>query len=132
MGARTTQILGQPSAHAAGLTRRSLRALKHDPEARQCSPRPLSGEGTKSKSVIDLDQGRAAISCIQMLLENGVRKTMTMKARLSELERRHHKLESEIADALARSSTDDLKIVELKRQKLHLKDEMERLRHERS
>jgi hypothetical protein len=30
---------------------------------------------------------------------------------------------------LAHSSTDDLTIVELKRQKLHVKDEIERLQH---
>jgi hypothetical protein len=39
-------------------------------------------------------------------------------------------LEKEIADALTHSSTDDLKIVELKRQKLHLREEIERLRHD--
>ena len=55
---------------------------------------------------------------------------MTIKAHLVELERRHHALEREIADALAHSSTDDLKIVELKRQKLQLKDEIEHLRHD--
>ena len=47
-----------------------------------------------------------------------------------ELARRHRVLEREIADALAHSSTDDLKIVKLKRQKLLLKDEIERLRHD--
>jgi len=55
---------------------------------------------------------------------------MTMRAHVAELERRHHKLEKEISDALAHNSTDDLKIVELKRQKLHLKDQIERLQHE--
>jgi hypothetical protein len=55
---------------------------------------------------------------------------MTIKAHLMELARRHRVLEREIADALAHSSTDDLKIVELKRQKLLLKDEIERLRHD--
>ena len=55
---------------------------------------------------------------------------MTIQARLAELERRHHALEKEIAEALKHKSTDDLEIVELKRQKLHLKDEIERLRHE--
>jgi hypothetical protein len=39
---------------------------------------------------------------------------MTIKAHLVELERRHHALEREIADALAHSSTDDLTIMELK------------------
>ena len=54
---------------------------------------------------------------------------MTIQARLAELERRHHALEKEIAEALKHNSIDDLKIVELKRQKLQLKDEIERLRH---
>jgi len=55
---------------------------------------------------------------------------MTTKADLGELERRHKALEHEIAEALAHSSTDDLKIAELKRQKLALKDEIERVRHD--
>jgi len=42
---------------------------------------------------------------------------------------RHHELEKEIAEALKHNSIDDLKIVELKRQKLQLKDEIERLQH---
>ena len=53
---------------------------------------------------------------------------MTIQAHLTELERRHQKLEDEIAEALAHPSTDDLKIVELKRQKLQVKDEIARLR----
>ena len=43
---------------------------------------------------------------------------------------RHHELEKEIAEALKHNSIDDLKIVELKRQKLQLKDEIERLQHD--
>ena len=54
---------------------------------------------------------------------------MTIQAHIAELERRHHELEREIAEALKHNSIDDLKIVELKRQKLQLKDEIERLRH---
>ena len=49
---------------------------------------------------------------------------MTIKAHLAELERQHKALEHEIAEALAHSSTDDLKITELKRRKLLLKDEI--------
>ena len=45
------------------------------------------------------------------------------------LERRHQALEKEIAEALIHKSSDDLMIVELKRRKLHLRDELERLRH---
>ena len=56
---------------------------------------------------------------------------MMTKVNLAELERQHKALEHQIAEALARSSTDDLKITELKRRKLLLKDEIERLRHDR-
>ena len=55
---------------------------------------------------------------------------MSMQAHLAELERRHQALEQEISDALAHPSTDDLKIAELKRRKLQVKDEIARLRHE--
>ncbi len=55
---------------------------------------------------------------------------MTIQAHLSELERRHRKLEDEIAEALTHPSADDLKIAELKRQKLLLKDEIERVRND--
>ena len=55
---------------------------------------------------------------------------MTIKEHLAELERQHKALEHEITDALAHSSTDDLKIAELKRRKLKLKDEIERVRHD--
>jgi hypothetical protein len=54
---------------------------------------------------------------------------LTVKVHLAELERQHKALEDEIAEAMAHSSTDNLKIVELKRRKLQLKDKIERLRH---
>ena len=54
---------------------------------------------------------------------------MTIQARVAELEQRHHALEKKISEALKHKSTDDLEIVELKRQKLQLKDEIERLQH---
>ena len=52
---------------------------------------------------------------------------MAIESHLAELERRHQALEQEISEALAHPSTDDLKIVELKRRKLHVKDEISRL-----
>jgi hypothetical protein len=55
---------------------------------------------------------------------------MTLKARLAELERQHKALEDEVAEALAHSSTDNLKITELRRRNLLMKDEIERLRHD--
>jgi hypothetical protein len=57
---------------------------------------------------------------------------MSMQSHLSELERRHRALEDEIAEALSHPSTDDLKIAELKRRKLQVKDEIARLRQEAS
>jgi hypothetical protein len=53
---------------------------------------------------------------------------MTIQAHLAELERRHRALEDEIAEAMNHPSTDGLKIAELKRRKLLVKDEIERLR----
>jgi hypothetical protein len=55
---------------------------------------------------------------------------MAIESHLAELVRRHQALEQEINEALAHPSADDLQIVQLKRKKLHVKDEMERLRHD--
>jgi hypothetical protein len=54
---------------------------------------------------------------------------MSMQSHLAELVKRHQALESEINDCLTHPAVDDLKVVELKRKKLQLKDEIERLRH---
>jgi hypothetical protein len=53
---------------------------------------------------------------------------MTIQTSLADLERRHRALEDEIAEAMSHPSSDDLKIAELKRRKLQVKDEIERLR----
>jgi hypothetical protein len=53
---------------------------------------------------------------------------MTIQSHLAELERRHASLENEIAEALLHPSIDDLAVVELKRRKLHVKEQIERLR----
>ena len=55
---------------------------------------------------------------------------MTLQAHLAELERKHQALEAEIAEEMTHPSSDDLKIVELKRRKLQVKDEIERIRSE--
>jgi hypothetical protein len=55
---------------------------------------------------------------------------MAIESHLAELERRHQALKREISEALTHPSTDDLKVVELKRRKLHVKDEIARLRQE--
>lgn len=57
---------------------------------------------------------------------------MALQAHLVELERKHKVLESELHDALVHLSTDDLRIVELKRRKLLLRDQIARLKSETS
>jgi hypothetical protein len=53
---------------------------------------------------------------------------MAIQAHLVELERKHKVLENELHEALVHLSTDDMRIVELKRRKLMVKDAIERLR----
>ena len=54
---------------------------------------------------------------------------MALQAHLVELERKHKVLESELHEALVHLSTDDLRIVELKRRKLMVRDEIARLKN---
>jgi hypothetical protein len=53
---------------------------------------------------------------------------MALEAHLAELTVKHQKLEERIREELQHPSSDDLTITELKREKLRLKDEIERLR----
>lgn len=53
---------------------------------------------------------------------------MSLASHLAELQRRHGELERELDEALMHPSSDDLEIATLKRRKLALKDEMEKLR----
>lgn len=55
---------------------------------------------------------------------------MSAESHLAELERRHRALEVELEDALNHPSVDSLALSELKRRKLLVKDEIERLRGE--
>src|SRR5262245_5565287 len=61
---------------------------------------------------------------------NAWRSDMALDARLEELSEKHRALDRKIEEELARPTSDDLKIAEWKRQKLRLKDEMERLKHQ--
>ena len=53
-----------------------------------------------------------------------------VKDKLAALRNEHQTLKNEIAEAQRHRSTDDLVIVDLKRRKLHVKEEIERLRNE--
>ena len=57
---------------------------------------------------------------------------MALDAHIAELSERHRSLDRKIEEELARPTVDDLRVVDLKRQKLRLKDELERLKHELS
>ncbi len=53
---------------------------------------------------------------------------MSLNAHLATLQQRHTALEEELASAKAKPAMSDTELQELKRRKLLLKDEMERLR----
>ena len=55
---------------------------------------------------------------------------MTVEARIAELTQRHAKLEQNLSSELNHPSSDDTVITDLKRQKLRLKEEIERLKRE--
>ena len=53
---------------------------------------------------------------------------MSLVNHLEELQRKHGDIEREIDEAMLHPSVDDLEIVTLKRRKLAIKDEIEKLR----
>jgi hypothetical protein len=53
---------------------------------------------------------------------------MSLATHLEELQRKHGDIERELDEAMLHPSVDDLEIVTLKRRKLALKDEIEKLR----
>lgn len=53
---------------------------------------------------------------------------MSLAGHIEELQRKHGDIEREIDEAMAHPSVDDLEIATLKRRKLALKDEMEKLK----
>ncbi|HEY3624283.1 MAG TPA: DUF465 domain-containing protein [Roseiarcus sp.] len=55
---------------------------------------------------------------------------MSIDSHLSELVRRHRAIEEAILAETNHPAADDIKVHELKRKKLHLKDEIERLKQQ--
>jgi hypothetical protein len=53
---------------------------------------------------------------------------MTVESHLAELSEKHRELDSFISEAQQHPSSDDLKVAELKREKLRIKEEIERIR----
>lgn len=54
---------------------------------------------------------------------------MSISSHLSELKRKHETLSARVEEAQRSPGVDDLSIVELKKQKLRLKEEINRLNH---
>ncbi|MCP5432776.1 MAG: DUF465 domain-containing protein [Alphaproteobacteria bacterium] len=52
---------------------------------------------------------------------------MTVQSHIAELSERHRRLEIDLHDHLQRPQTDSLTLTEIKRKKLRLKEEIERL-----
>lgn len=57
---------------------------------------------------------------------------MSLQNHLDELERRHDALDREIEKELVHPGSDEAKVAELKRRKLHLKDEITKLRDDKT
>ena len=57
---------------------------------------------------------------------------MSIDSHLSELVRRHQAIEEAIQAEASHPASDDTKVHELKRKKLHLKDEIERLKQQQT
>ncbi len=55
---------------------------------------------------------------------------MAIRSHLNELEKRHESIDHEIEAAQASPGIDHLQVMELKRKKLRLKEEIERLRED--
>ena len=53
---------------------------------------------------------------------------MSLESHLAELQRKHGDLQREIDDAMMHPSVDELEISQLKRRKLAIKDEMEKIK----
>ena len=53
---------------------------------------------------------------------------MAIDARIRELDARHQTLDRQIAEEMTHPASDDLRVLELKRQKLRLKEQIESMR----
>jgi hypothetical protein len=54
---------------------------------------------------------------------------MTLASHLSELQRKHQHVSAEVEQAQRSPAFDDLRVMDLKKKKLRLKEEIERLKH---
>jgi hypothetical protein len=80
---------------------------------------------TLRKAAVDSASQLCTIGCPE---RSQMEVPMAIQAHLAELERKHEALENQLHDAMNHPSTDDITIIEIKRRKLQVKDEIERLR----
>jgi hypothetical protein len=113
--------------HALSLVLRQEKALALCPCGNCCS-------ATSNKSILsslaDLWPCQSFVSCQTSIHVSNLERIcpMSMQNHLAELERRHRVLEKKIETEKLHPSADDLRLVELKRRKLALRDEIEKLR----
>lgn len=55
---------------------------------------------------------------------------MSVESHLAELERRHEALKREIEEAQTHPGFDEMEVASLKKRKLHVKDEIAKLKHQ--
>jgi hypothetical protein len=77
-------------------------------------------------------KGLAVRKICDILLTPSMRGTppMSLESHLSELQRRHQLIADQIQEEEKSPATDDIRLHELKRKKLLLKDEIEKIKHE--
>jgi hypothetical protein len=89
----------------------------------------MSAADSPAPSTVHVSRVHLVVRVESEVLNTPRRFRMAIQAHLVELERKHKNLENELHDALLHLSTDDLQIAELKRRKLMVKDQIERLKH---
>ena len=98
--------------------------MPDEPAIRARQSPGASGSGPGGLRMYEFDELRELFGDIDGSLEL---MNMALQSHLAELERRHRALESEIIEARAHPSIDNLQIAEMKRRKLLVKDEIARL-----
>src|SRR5260370_42455690 len=105
----------------------SLFLLLDEPQPRKTNGDDHHGDenGVLHHSAVDLNQKRFMLYCVLLYVVAAVLERTMARATIAYLEQRYTALESEIADALRQSPTDDLMIADLKYRKLIIADEIQ-------
>lgn len=74
--------------------------------------------------------GKSTLHSLQLTPNNEWRFSMALSSHLLELNEKHRKLETTLHEELQHPSADPMKITELKKRKLRIKEEIERLQRQ--